>query len=147
MRYSLFIVLTFLTFEGMGQTNSVRPAASSFLNTPRSSDGDSIYTIVEVQPEYPGGTNAMLKFLAKNMKYPASARKKGIQGRVFVGFIVGADGKIENAQIVKGVDATLDSEAERVIRLFPAWKPGTQDGKPVRVRYVIPINFLLPGKK
>ena len=109
-------------------------------------DGDDkVYDIVEQQPEFPGGPSAMAKWLGDNIKYPAEAAKKGIEGRVIVQFVVGSDGTVGNVNIMRGVDPLLDKEAVRVINAMPKWTPGKQDGKPVAVKYTIPVTFRQDG--
>ena len=104
---------------------------------------DDVFMVVEEMPEFPGGTMALLEYLRSNIKYPKECRDNNIQGRVLVSFIVGKDGKITNPEIVLGVDPALDAEAMKVVAAMPEWKPGTQKGEKVRVRYTIPINFRL----
>ena len=104
---------------------------------------DDVFMVVEEMPEFPGGTMALLEYLRSNIKYPKECRDNNIQGRVLVSFIVGKDGKITNPEIVQGVDPALDAEAMKVVAAMPEWKPGTQKGEKVRVRYTIPINFRL----
>lgn len=99
--------------------------------------------MVEQQPSFPGGAGALNRWLAENVKYPARAAEKGIEGRVIVQFIVGTDGSITNARVVRSVNQYLDKEALRVVSVMPRWKPGMQDGKPVRVRYTVPVTFRL----
>lgn len=106
---------------------------------------DEIFVVVENQPEFPGGTDAMMKFLADNIKYPVEAQKKGIQGRVVCSFVVMKDGSIEDVEVVRGVDPSLDAEAMRIIESMPEWKPGTQRGQAVNVRFVLPVIFRLQG--
>jgi periplasmic protein TonB len=106
-------------------------------------DEDIIFTVVEQQAEYPGGLQAMAKFLQKNMKYPAVARRMGIEGSVFVSFVIDREGVISDIQVVKGISAECDKEAARVIKLMPPWKPGKQNGKAVKCRFVLPIKFKL----
>ncbi len=96
---------------------------------------------VEQAPEFIGGNAAMGEFLRKNLKYPPQAASAGIQGRVFISFVVGADGKIENVQTLKGIGFGCDEEAERVIKLMPKWKAGRQSGTPVRVKFNLPVVF------
>lgn len=108
--------------------------------------------IPETMPYFPGGNVLMLKYLADNIKYPASAVKAKKQGRVIVGFIVQKDGSITHAKIVRSIDPELDAEALRVVKGMPKWTPGTQLGKPVSVKYALPVKFSLqkdatPGKK
>ena len=104
---------------------------------------DKVYEKVEVMPEFPGGDQAMMDFVAKNVVYPQEARDKEISGRVMVGFIVEKDGGISDAKVVKGIGGGCDEEAVRVFSAMPKWKPGKQDGKPVRVGFQMPINFKL----
>ena len=102
-----------------------------------------IFQIVEEMPSYPGGERALLEYVAKNIKYPQIARETGIQGRVFVGFVVEPDGSVSNVKILRGIGGGCDEEAMRVIKSLPKWKPGKQRGKAVRVSYQIPVVFKL----
>lgn len=102
-----------------------------------------IFTVVEKQPEYPGGTAELFKYLSKAIKYPVIAQENGIQGRVVCSFVVNRDGSIVDIQVMRGVDPSLDKEAVRVISEMPKWKPGEQRGKPVRVRFILPVQFRL----
>lgn len=102
-----------------------------------------IFTVVEEMPEFPGGMNELLKYLAKSIKYPVIAQENGIQGRVICAFVVNRDGSIVDAEVLRGVDPSLDKEALRVINAMPKWKPGKQRGKPVRVKYTVPVTFRL----
>ena len=107
-----------------------------------------VYEVVETMPEYPdGGMSGMMQFLSKNIRYPVNAQKNGTQGRVTVHFVVNADGSLSNIGIIRGVDPELDGEAVRVISAMPKWKPGTQGGKPVRVKYTVPVMFRLNDEK
>ena len=106
-------------------------------------DPNKVYMIVEQQPEFPGGVTAMMKFISQNMRYPATARRMGTEGSVFVEFVVDQAGNITSAKTIKGIGAGCDEEAVRVINKMPAWKPGKQNGKPVRVRFVLPLKFVL----
>ncbi|MDD2437687.1 MAG: TonB family protein [Massilibacteroides sp.] len=102
-----------------------------------------IFTVVEEMPKFPGGDAELLQFIAKSIKYPVIAQENGIQGRVICSFVVNRDGSVVDAQIVRGVDSSLDKEALRVIGTMPKWSPGKQRGKPVRVKYTVPITFRL----
>jgi len=104
---------------------------------------DEIFVVVENMPEFPGGELALRKFIAQAIKYPTIAQENGIQGKVFVNFVVDKDGSISNAKIARGVDPSIDKEALRVIMTLPKWKPGMQRGKAVRVSYTVPISFQL----
>ena len=86
---------------------------------------------------------ALLRFIRSNLRYPRIAQDNGIHGKVYVNFIVERDGSVSNARVINRIDPSLDNEALRVINLLPKWKPGTQGGKPVRVSYSVPINFVL----
>ena len=102
-----------------------------------------IFQIVEEMPSFPGGEQKLLEYVAKNTKYPQIARESGIQGRVFIGFVVETDGSISNVKVLRGIGGGCDEEAVRVIKSLPKWKPGKQRGKAVRVSYQIPVNFKL----
>ena len=104
---------------------------------------EEIFVVVEQQPEFPNGMAALMKFLGDNIKYPVIAQENGIQGRVITNFVVERDGSISDVQIVRGQDPSLDKEAIRVIKTMPKWKPGQQRGKPVRVRFTLPVVFRL----
>ena len=111
--------------------------------TPEPEDPNKVYTTVEQQPEFPGGLQEMMKFIAKNTKYPASARRMGIQGTVYISFVVNPDGTIDTPQAIKGIHTDCDNEAIRVISKMPSWKPGKQNGKAVKVRFVLPIKYAM----
>jgi TonB family protein len=107
-------------------------------------DEETIFMVVETMPEFPGGQQALFKYLAENVKYPVIAQENGIQGRVICQFVVNKDGSIVDVVAVRSSgEASLDKEAIRVIKSMPKWKPGKQRGKPVRVKYTVPINFRL----
>lgn len=108
---------------------------------------DPVFQVVEKMPEFPGGQQAMFKYLAENVKYPKVAQEKGIQGRVICQFIVGKEGKVRDVKVIRSVDPELDAEAIRVIRVMPVWTPGEQRGKKVSVQFVLPISFKLDGDK
>jgi len=102
-----------------------------------------IFQIVEEMPQFPGGDAKLLEYVATHIKYPQIARETGIQGRVFVGFVVEPDGSVSNVKILRGIGGGCDEEAVRVIKSLPKWKPGKQRGKAVRVSYQIPVLFKL----
>lgn len=104
---------------------------------------DIIHVSVEVMPEFPGGTSALMKYLSGNIKYPTISQEIGSEGRVIVQFVVDKDGTITNPVVVRGIDAHLDKEALRVISAMPKWKPGRQNHKAVRVKYTVPVVFRL----
>ena len=113
---------------------------------PEGSNPNQSFDVVEEMPEFPGGSDALMKYLATNVHYPEAAEKAGVQGRVIVTFVVDSDGSISDASIIKSVDPSLDQEALRLVNSMPKWTPGKQDGKVVRVKYTIPISFALQGK-
>ncbi|MFT4833531.1 MAG: protein TonB [Marinoscillum sp.] len=104
---------------------------------------EEVFTIVEDQPEFPGGIYAFYKYVGDNMDYPSQARRMGIEGRVYVQFVVDKDGTVIEVKAVKGIGAGCDEEAERVLRQSPKFKPGKQRGRAVKVRMVLPIIFKL----
>ncbi|CAN5395416.1 energy transducer TonB [soil metagenome] len=126
------------TQEGTGDvvfTEPVKEAAGE--------DPNQIFLVVEQPPEFPGGNQALMTFIAKNMRYPAQARRMQIEGQVYVSFVVDADGRINDIQVIKGIGAGCDEEAKRVVGLLPPWKPGKQRGRPVRVKFTLPLKFKL----
>ena len=104
---------------------------------------NEIFTVVEDMPMFPGGESALLSYIGKSVKYPVIAQENGIQGRVIVSFVVEKDGSVADATVVRGVDPSLDKEALRVVNAMPKWTPGKQRGKPVRVKYTLPVTFRL----
>lgn len=106
-------------------------------------DEGEVFMIVEEMPEFPGGTEALQKYLAQSVRFPVIAQENGIQGRVYIQFVINQNGEVTNATILRGVDPSLDREALRVVEAMPKWKPGKQRNRPVRVSYTVPINFVL----
>ncbi len=104
---------------------------------------EQIFTIVEEMPSFPGGEAALMKYLASNIKYPAIAKDAGIQGTVFVTFVVDTDGKVKDVRVLRSIGGGCDEEAIRVVQSMPAWKAGKQRGKSVKVQYNLPIRFTL----
>ena len=111
------------------------------------SDGpdNTVYdgSVIEKYPEFEGGMAAWSKFIQRNLRYPAQAQEDGTQGKVFVSFVVEKDGLVSNVTVVRGIGSGCDEEAVRVIKKSPRWKPGVQHNNPVRVRYNIPLSFIL----
>ncbi|MDR0891899.1 MAG: energy transducer TonB [Mediterranea sp.] len=103
----------------------------------------TIFEVVEKMPEFKGGQTALMQYLSKNIKYPTIAQENGTQGRVIVQFVVNKDGSIVDAKVMRSVDPYLDKEALRVINAMPKWEPGMQRGKPVRVKFTVPVMFRL----
>lgn len=106
-------------------------------------DENQIYDIVEENPRFPGGDEACMKWLSENIKYPPICVEQGIQGRVYAQFVVNKDGSIVDIKIVRSPDPYLSKEAERVLKMMPKWSPGKQRGKPVRVKFSLPVMFRL----
>ena len=104
---------------------------------------EQVFTIVEDMPTFPGGEAELFKYLGKTIKYPQMAQDASISGVVYVTFVVGKDGKISDAKVLRGIGGGCDEEALRVVRAMPTWKPGKQRGKPVTVQYNLPIRFTL----
>ncbi len=126
----LLILLLLIPFIGTAQIDTTKVE-------------DILIDPVEQMPEFEGGQEGLFNFIGKNVEYPQEAKAKGIQGRVFVSFMIRDDGSIDSIKILKGVHELLDNESLRVIRLMPKWHPGMQKGKPVNVYYNLPINFKL----
>ena len=125
------------------KNNAVQQAQKSVKPIKDSINNDEVFQIVEDMPLFPGGEDALRKWIGENVKYPAPAAENGIHGKVYVQFVVEADGSVSRAKVVRGVDPSLDAEALRVVNASPKWKPGYQGGKAVPVSYTVPINFAL----
>ena len=111
-------------------------------------EGESdVYQIVEQMPEFPGGVKALMQYVADHIKYPEEAKKAGVYGRVFVGFVVEPDGSLSGFKVLRGIGYGCDEEAVRVVKSLPKWKPGMHRGEAVRVSYQIPIVFKLEDKQ
>jgi len=120
----------------------------SFANVFSQEDTSEVFTIVEEMPMFPGGNDKMMMFIAENLNYPNEAKESGCQGKVYVKFIVGVDGKIYKSQVVRsGGCKAIDDEALRVINIMPLWLPGKQNGIPVKVSYMLPVNFQMKKGK
>ena len=156
------ILILLLAITGTLYSHQVKPSALAsgqqitmpLVSTEKSSvsNPDAIvqepaFTVVEKQPSFPGGEEARAKFMQANIKYPEEAKKKGIQGTVFVSFLVKADGSVTNVKIQRGIGGGCDEESVRVVNLMPKWNPGLMKGKPVDVAFTLPIKFLLDSKK
>ena len=108
-----------------------------------SQKNQKVYEVVDQMPEYPGGMGAFLEYMMQNLKYPEDAVKQKIEGRVIASFVVETDGSITEINVVKKVFPSLDDEAVRMLKEMPRWTPGKKDGKPVRVRYTVPVSYCL----
>jgi TonB family protein len=150
MKILLNLLLCFtLIATGLAQNKAPKwdkeaPPSKKEGGVKKPSADDEIFTIVEQNPEFPDGQAALFKWLSQNIKYPAIARANEIEGTIYVGFIVNKNGSISNAEVKRGVAGSgLNEEALRVINAMPRWKPGKNQGKPVRVAYTLPIMFKL----
>ena len=126
-------------------SSSVNLMATTPENNPTEDKQERVFDVVEGMPQYPGGIPQMMKFIISNIKYPKDAIKKGMQGAVVVQFVVEPDGSVSNVHVVRSVFPSLDTEAVRMVKAMPKWSPGMQNGKPVRVRFNVPIRFSLNG--
>lgn len=106
-------------------------------------DVNQVYTVLEVQPKFPGGTDKFLKYLGDNIKYPAVDRENNVQGRVVLQFVVERDGSLTDIKSIRGPSQAMQDEAVRVLKRSPKWTPGIQNGRPVRAQYTVPVNFTL----
>jgi len=120
----------------------IAPMVSS-MEAEEEPEESQVFYIVEEMPEFPGGELALRTFIAKEIKYPVTAQESGIQGKVYVNFVVNTDGMVSDARVIRSVHPSLDEEAIRVVNSLPKWKPGKQRGKPVRVSFSVPISFVL----
>ncbi len=131
-------------FGVIGNSAYSKPIRLSELkNSALFADKVEVFTIVENMPQYPGGENARNQLLATNIIYPSAATKYGIQGTVYISFIVENDGTVSNVKVLRGIGGGCDEESVRVVKLMPKWTPGTQKGKPVRVLFNMPIYYKL----
>lgn len=138
---SLLIISVFFANQASAQITIPDNSGNRDLNA----QNDEVFTVVEVQPEYPGGDEARILYLQKNIQYPSEARKAGIQGTVYLTFVVEIDGTLTDVRILRRIGGGCDEEAVRVVKMMPKWKPGTQKGKPVRVQFNMPLRFILAG--
>lgn len=143
---------TFITVIGLAVFTSVKaqpstqksgePIVVSVDTTKNSSvDKSPIFTAVEMEPSFPGGIEMFYRFLQANIKYPAKAFEDKIQGKVFISFVVEKDGSLTDIKVLRGIGGGCDEEAVRVMKTSPKWRPGIQNGRPVRVQYTMPISF------
>lgn len=127
--------------DDMGEVVEIKDIENVVVAEPEKEE--EIFQVVENMPEFPGGMAELMKYLQKNIKYPTISQENGVQGRVIVQFVVNRDGSIVDPVVLKSVDPYLDKEALRVVKAMPKWKPGEQRGKPVRVKFTLPVQFRL----
>lgn len=151
IKYALFapLAIALLMVSNIGCTSNEKkneptesPAPVIQMPEPTSAI-DTVYSIAEENPEFPGGMAECYKWIGKELQYPTTSAENGIQGRVVVSFVVNTDGSISDAKVIRGVDPHLDKEALRVISKMPKWKPAKQNGKPVRCAFNLPLRFKL----
>jgi protein TonB len=130
-----FIIMSLMTLFGLTTVSAQKTVVAK--------KNQQVFDVVEKMPEYPGGQAALFEYLQKNVKYPADAEKKKVEGRVLVTFVVNTDGSITDIEVVRKTFPSLDAEAVRVISGMPRWKPGEQKGQKVRVKYTVPLTFRL----
>jgi TonB family protein len=133
----LFIFLLFAMSFAKAQT--MEPAAHITLRAPT----DSVYTLVETSARFPKGTKEFIRFIFMNTHYPELARQNRIEGQVTISFVIELDGSVDEVRVLKGLSPDIDQEAVRVVSKSPAWEPAFQRGKPVRSRFIVPVNFTL----
>jgi protein TonB len=122
------------------------PVGNSDVKQVVEADPNQIFTSVEQVPEFPGGLEKFGAYLGKSIRYPAVARENGTQGRVICTFVVEKDGSLTDIKVTRGIGSGCDEEAVRVLKNSPHWKPGIQNGRPVRVQYSVPISFTLASE-
>ena len=137
---SIFVVFALL-LGCSSQNNTEDKSISKEIQSLK--DDDTIYQVVEQNPEFEGGLKELGSFLQNNIRYPKEAAEAEVSGKVFVTFVVEKDGSTNDVQILKGIGFGCDEEAVRVVGIMPKWKPGMQSGKAVRVKYNLPISFVL----
>jgi len=141
------VVVSYAGYEpfAMGVSKAFSDDGSKYIVPLRHVNTGKTFDVVEEMPQFPGGPSALFEFLSKNIQYPKDAEKANLQGRVIVTFVVKKDGSIADAKVVKSVAPSLDAEALRVINAMPNWAPGRQGGKPVNVKYTVPLTFRVEG--
>lgn len=130
-----FIIMSLMALFGLTTVSAQKTVVAK--------KNQQVFDVVEKMPEYPGGQAALFEYLQNNVKYPADAEKKKVEGRVLVTFVVNTDGSITDIEVVRKTFPSLDAEAVRVISGMPRWKPGEQKGQKVRVKYTVPLTFRL----
>lgn len=138
----ILILLSAFSYE-MGSFASIPPPPPPPPSPAAEKIEEKPFAVAEIMPEFPGGDNALLKYISENTQYPETAKRKFITGKVIVRFVVSKDGTVSAAEILKGVDPVLDNEALRVVNTLPSFKPAMNNGKPVPVYYMVPITFML----
>ena len=131
------------SIAGIANVSPSSPAEERGALEAEVAEENAVFAVVETMPEFPGGQAELQKYLIRNLHYPASAYEAGVEGTVYVKFVIDETGKVGDAQIIRGLGGELDAEALRVVKAMPDWIPGRQRGKPVKTLYTLPINFKL----
>ena len=144
----IFLFISCLVFPGavfsqVQTEQEFKPMQGKYEDSSAQEDSVRSFTSIDVLPQFPGGQQGWAQFLMQNLKYPEEARKKKIMGRVLVQFVVEKDGSLSDMKILRGIGGGCDEETVRVLQLSPKWKPGVQNGRTVRVSYVMPLSFRL----
>lgn len=146
-RHGLLLGLTAVIIAAALSFQSGGPATAQQRSKNKSqkakADDSKVYASVEELPQFPGGQNALMQFLAQNIRYPLKAKNEGIQGKVYLQFVIDKEGNVTNVIVQRDIGGGCGDEARRVVQAMPKWKPGKQDGTPVRVYYTLPVNFRL----
>lgn len=138
----LTIVMALLGTAAWAQSDT-KTTTKTESNTAVNAIEEDVFVVVEEDPEFPGGMEALYRYLASNIKYPENAKKERIQGKVYVSFVIEKDGSVSNIKVLRDIGGGCGEEAVRVVKQMPKWKPGRQRGKRVRTQYNLPINFNL----
>ncbi|RYZ22867.1 MAG: TonB family protein, partial [Sphingobacteriales bacterium] len=133
----------------VGYASPPKPTNTTTTTAPPATNSakEGVFTTVEQMPEFPGGNNALGRYLGVNLRFPPDAQRNHTEGTVFVQFTIGKDGSIDGIRVKKGVGDGCDEEAVRIVGKMPSWKPGMQNGRPVAVQYILPIQFMINGKE
>lgn len=138
MKRQLMLTVAIMLLACGCMAQNTKPA-----NTNGKANSGQVFDVVEEMPQYPGGMEALMSYLGENMKYPADAEKNKIEGRVIISFVIDKEGNVKDAEVVRSVSPSIDAEALRVVNGMPQWIPGKQKGKPVNVKYTLPLSFRL----
>ena len=148
---ALLIVVAATSFAYANSDKSIvadtKPDANTEMFSPKDTTKVYKYDVIDVKPEFPGGKSALTNFLMQNIKYPEDAKKNGIQGKVYISFVINKQGQVTDVAVDRSVHTLLDAEALRVVSAFPNWTPGEANGKAVNVEFKIPINFKFGPKQ
>jgi len=131
------------TEEKTSQDSATTDVSSREDQQPAKPKAEEVFETADQMPEYPGGNEAMSAFMVKNIKYPEAAKSKGVQGTVYISFVIGSNGKVSDVKVQKALSPELDAEALRVVKMMPDWKPAENDGKAVAVIMTLPVKFKL----